>query len=125
ANDHDTLMYMVNLGCIELNPWFSRVGSLDKPDYCLLDLDAKTIGFDAIITVAQEAHKLLDELGITAYPKTSGKTGLHICIPLGASYTYEQSKQFAQILMNLLHDRLPDITSVERKPDKREHKVYL
>ena len=83
------------------------------------------MGYDAVITVAQEAKRLLDELGVPAYPKTSGKTGLHICIPLGARYTYEQSKQFAQLLMNLLHSRLPDITSVERKPDKREHKVYL
>ncbi|HEY2004721.1 MAG TPA: DNA ligase D [Candidatus Saccharimonadia bacterium] len=125
ADDRDTLLYMANLGCIELNPWHSRFTDPDRPDYCLLDLDAKTIGFDAIITVAQEAHRLLGELNVTACVKTSGKTGLHICIPLGAKYTYEQSKQFAQILMNLIHDRLPDITSVERNPDKREHKVYL
>ena len=125
ANDRDTLLYMTNLGSIELNPWHSRITDPDHPDYCLLDLDAKTISFDAVITVAQEAHRLLAELDVTACVKTSGKTGLHICIPLGAKYTYEQSKQFAQILMNLLHDRLADITSVERNPDKREHKVYL
>lgn len=125
ANDRDTLLYMANLGSIELNPWHSRITDPDRPDYCLLDLDAKTVGFDAIITVAQEAHRLLDELRVTACVKTSGKTGLHICIPLGAKYTYDQSKQFAQILMNLLHNRLPDITSVERNPEKREHKVYL
>jgi bifunctional non-homologous end joining protein LigD len=125
ASDRDTLLYMANLGCIELNPWFSRVGSLERPDYCLLDLDAKTIGFDAVIKVAQAAHELLDEHDIPAYPKTSGKTGLHICIPLGAKYTYEQSKQFAQIIMNLVNHRMPDLTSVERKPEKRERKIYL
>ena len=125
ANDRDTLLYMANLGCIELNPWFSRLGSLDRPDFCLLDLDAKTIGFDAVIKVAQTAHELLQEHDIPAYPKTSGKTGLHIGIPLGAQYTYEQSKQFAQIIMNLIHERLPGLTSVERQPDKREKLIYL
>jgi bifunctional non-homologous end joining protein LigD len=125
CNDRDTLLYLANLGCIELNPWFSRTGSLEKPDYCLLDIDAKTIGFDAVVKAALTAHELLDEHHIPAYPKTSGKTGLHICIPLGAQYTYEQSKQFAQIIMNLIQHRLPKLTSVERKPDKREKLIYL
>lgn len=125
TNDAPSLQYMINLGCIELNPWLSRVGSLDKPDFCLIDLDAKTSTFEDIIKVAQTTHKLLDELGIAAYPKTSGKTGLHICIPLGSQYTYEQSRQFCQLLMNLVNDRLPDITSVDRNPAKRVGKIYL
>jgi bifunctional non-homologous end joining protein LigD len=125
CQNKETLLYLINLGCIELNPWHSRIQNLDRPDYCLLDLDAKTNDFEAVITVAQEARKLLDEYGIPGYPKTSGQTGMHICIPLGAQYSYEQSKQFAQILMELLHARLPELTSVERSPSKREHKIYL
>jgi bifunctional non-homologous end joining protein LigD len=98
---------------------------LDNPDYCLLDLDAKTSGFEDIVTVAQTAHKLLDEYEIEGYPKTSGKTGIHICIPLGGRYSYDQSKQFAQIIMELIHQRLPELTSVDRDPSKREKKIYL
>jgi bifunctional non-homologous end joining protein LigD len=125
CQDEATLAYMANLGCIELNPWHSRVGTLNKPDYLLIDLDAKTTTFERIIEVAKEVKKLLDELGLKSFPKTSGKTGLHICIPLGAKYSYEQAKQFDQILMRLVHDRLPKITSVERNPEKRKGEVYL
>lgn len=125
CQDEATLAYMANLGCIELNPWHSRIGKLDKPDYLLIDLDAKTTTFERIIEVAQEVRKLLDELGLPSFPKTSGKTGLHICIPLGAKYSYEQAKQFDQILMQIVHERLPKITSVERNPAKRKGKVYL
>jgi bifunctional non-homologous end joining protein LigD len=120
-----TLLYLINLGCIELNPWHSRLQNLDRPDYCLLDLDAKTNDFESVVIVAQAARALLEEYGIPGYPKTSGQTGMHICIPLGAQYSYEQSKQFAQILMELLHTRLPELTSIERSPSKREHKIYL
>ena len=125
ADDRDTLLYMINLGCIELNPWHSRVTSIEKPDYCLLDLDAKTNDFADIITVATATGKLLAELGIPAYPKTSGKTGIHVCIPLGAKYGYDQSKEFAQLLVTMIHERLPDLTSIERAPTERTHQIYL
>lgn len=125
CQDEATLVYVANLGCIELNPWHSRIGKLDQPDYLLIDLDAKTTTFEAIIEVAREVRKMLDELGLASFPKTSGKTGLHICIPLGAKYTYEQAKQFDQILMQLVRERLPKITSTERTPAKRKGKVYL
>ncbi len=125
CQDEATLAYMANLGCIELNPWHSRIGKLDKPDYLLIDLDAKTTTFERIVEVAREVRALLDELGLASFPKTSGKTGLHICIPLGAKYSYDQAKQFDQLLMHLVHDRLPKITSVERNPAKRKGKVYL
>lgn len=124
-NDRDTLLYAVNLGSIELNPWHSRIEALEQPDYCLIDLDAKTCGFETVVTVAQEARKILDKLGVQSVPKTSGKTGLHICIPLDARYTYEQSRMFAQVLVNVVHKRLPKLTSVERNPRKREKKIYL
>lgn len=125
ADDRDSLLYMINLGCIELNPWHSRVGSLENPDYCLIDLDAKTNDFKDIITVASETHKFLDELKIPNYPKTSGKTGLHVCIPLGAKYNYDQSRQFAQLLVNHIQQRIPTLTSVDRSPDKRHGQIYL
>jgi len=121
----DALLYMVQLGCIDLNPWHSRAGSLDRPDYLLLDLDAKSVEFSAVLKVAAEARRMLDELGLPSYPKTSGKTGMHICLPLAARAGYDQSRQLAERLMNLLHRRLPRLTSVERDPARRQGLVYL
>ncbi len=125
ADDRDSLLYMANLGCIELNPWHSRVGKLEHPDYCLIDLDAKTNDFPDVVKVATEFKKYLDELKIPGYAKTSGKTGIHICIPFGAKYNYDQSRQFAQLLVTHFQPRLADLTSVDRSPGKREHKIYL
>ena len=67
----------------------------------------------------------LDELKIPGYCKTSGATGLHICIPLGAKYSYEQSRHFAQLVVTLVHQQIPSFTSLERSPSKRRKKVYL
>jgi bifunctional non-homologous end joining protein LigD len=125
CDDRDTLLYMINLGCIELNPWHSRADALDNPDWCLIDLDAKSTPFENVIKTAQASHKVLDELGVESLIKTSGKTGLHICIPLGAKYSYDQSRMFTEILVKRINDRLPAITSVERNPAKRQGKVYL
>jgi len=121
----DSLLYMVQLGCIEINPWNSRVDNLENPDWAVIDLDPEKIGFKDVIKVAQEVRRLCDELKIPSYPKTSGKTGLHIFIPLQARYDYEQVKQLAEILANIIHRRLPDITSIERSPSKRQGKVYV
>src|SRR6478672_209310 len=70
-------------------------------------------------------HTVLDELKVPAYAKTSGATGIHIYVPLGAKYSDEQSRQFAQLIANLVHQRLPKITSIERSPAKRQQRVYL
>jgi bifunctional non-homologous end joining protein LigD len=121
----DSLLYMVQLGCIEINPWNSRVGHLDKPDWCVIDLDPEAIDFSEVIKAAKVVHEVCDELKIASYPKTSGKTGIHIYIPLGAKYSYEQSKQFGQLIATLVNQRLPDTTSLERSPQKRQHKIYV
>jgi bifunctional non-homologous end joining protein LigD len=120
-----SLIYLANLGCIEMNPWHSTTTKPDKPDYSLIDLDPHEIGFDKVIETAQAVKKVLDELGIPAWCKTSGASGLHICIPLGAKYSYEQSRQLAELIANLVHHEIPTITSVERSPSKRRKKVYL
>ncbi len=120
-----SLIYLANLGCIEMNPWHSTTMKPENPDYCLIDLDPHEIGFDKVIEAAQAVKKLLDELKIPAWCKTSGATGLHICIPLGAKYNYDQSRQLAELLANLVHQEAPAFTSVQRSPSKRRKKVYL
>ncbi|MBC7830127.1 MAG: DNA ligase D [Chitinophagaceae bacterium] len=119
------LLYMANWGCIEMNPWHSRITSPDKPDYCVIDLDPEKISFDKVIETANMVKKVLDELGINSYCKTSGSTGLHIYIPLAAKYTYEQSRQLAELVVQFVHDEIPSFTSLERSPGKRQKKVYL
>jgi len=125
CNDQATLEYMVNLGCIDLNPWNSRTPHLENPDWCVIDLDPEATGFDTVIQTARTVHDVLSELKIDSFPKTSGATGIHIYIPLGAKYHYDQVRMFAELVARLVHDRAPEITSIERSPSKRQGKVYL
>jgi bifunctional non-homologous end joining protein LigD len=125
CQDEATLVYMANLGCIEINPWNSRLTSLEKPDYLVIDLDPEKISFEKVVIVAQYVHKLLDKIGIPNYCKTSGATGLHIYVPLAAKYSYDHAKEFAQLIAMIINRQLPDITSIERMPAKRQRRVYL
>lgn len=125
GNDEATLLWMASLGCIEMNPWFSRSHSPDNPDYCVIDLDPDKNTFDQVIQVAQMVKEILDKIDVPCYPKTSGSTGIHIYIPLQAQYTYEQSQMFARIVVNLIHQQVPDFTSLERMISNRSGKMYL
>ncbi|OGL34630.1 hypothetical protein A3F65_00855 [Candidatus Saccharibacteria bacterium RIFCSPHIGHO2_12_FULL_47_16b] len=125
GDDLDHLIYMVQLGCIEINPWNSRVGQLDKPDWLILDLDPEGIGFEKVVETAKAVKVVCDDLDMPTYPKTSGKTGIHIYVPLGANYAFKEVRQLAEILANLINLRTPDFTSVRRLPKKRRGKVYV
>lgn len=126
ARDEASLLFMVNLGCIEMNPWSSRVQKEDFPDWCIIDLDpGKNSTFAQVIEVAKITGEILEDLNITSYPKTSGSTGIHIYIPLGAKYTYDQSKEFARVIAHRVHEQLPRITSIERTVKDRKGKLYI
>jgi bifunctional non-homologous end joining protein LigD len=120
-----SLIYMANLGCIEMNPWHSRTRSPHYPDWCVIDLDPGDIAFDKVVETALVVRSVLDSLGVPSYPKTSGSTGLHIYIPLGAKYNYEQSRQLAELIAVLVHVEVPSFTSLERSPAKRTDKIYI
>jgi bifunctional non-homologous end joining protein LigD len=120
-----SLLYMANLGCIEMNPWHSRAQSPLHPDWTVIDLDPGEIGFDKVIECAQVVKMVLDTLQVPSYPKTSGSTGIHIYVPLGAKYNYEQAKQLAELVANMVHEELPDYTSLVRNPQKRKDKIYI
>lgn len=126
CSNEATLIYMANLGCIEMHPWHSRSQSWQYPDWCLIDLDPdKPNTFDQVMDVAKVVKQVLDSIGADACVKTSGSTGIHIYIPLGAKYDYDQSKQLAELIVTLVNHELPDLTSVERSPLKRKGKIYL
>ncbi len=120
-----SLLYVAALGCIEMNPWSSRRQSPDHPDWCIIDLDPDGNPFEEVIETAQVTHRILEALKLPSVCKTSGSTGLHIYIPLGAKYTYEDSKEFGRKLVKLVHAELPEFTSIERLTSKRKGKVYL
>ena len=125
ATSKQSLLLMAQLGCIEMNPWSSRVGQLDKPDWGVIDLDPEGVQFSTVVKVAKTVHEVCEEFGISAYPKTSGKTGIHIFIPMGGEYTFEQVKNFIHLVVIEVNKRQPKLTSLERMPAKRKHRVYL
>jgi bifunctional non-homologous end joining protein LigD len=125
AGDEASLLYMASLGCIEMNPWSSRKQSPDHPDWCVIDLDPGNKTFNQVIEAANITKTILDDLGIASYCKTSGSRGLHIYIPLGAKYTYEQSKEFARVIATLVHNEIPKFTSIERVVRERDGKMYI
>jgi bifunctional non-homologous end joining protein LigD len=121
-----TLLYLVNLGCIDHNPWMSRVGSLEHPDYLLIDLDPHECGYDRIVEAALWARGWLDKIGLESYPKTTGGDGIHIFVPLEPVYTYEQVRTFTQGLAALGAAERPDLFTTPRSVSKREKgKVYF
>lgn len=127
CNNQATLTYMNNLGCIEINPWHSTVRKPDHPDYLIIDIDPSDKNtFDQVIEVANVVNDILQRAGATGYCKTSGASGLHVYIPAGKKYTYEQLKDFAHLICMLVEEELPDFTTLERNLKKRGNKhIYL
>ena len=121
-----SLLLIASMGGLEMHPWSSRVQKPDNPDWCIIDLDpSDTTTFDQVIKAAQTVKEVLDAVGADAYCKTSGATGIHIYIPLGAKYTYEQSKEFGRVLVTIVQSQLPKFTSIERIIENRQGKMYL
>ena len=124
--DEASLLYMISLGCIEVNPWSSRTDAPNNPDWCIIDLDPdKKTPFDKVIEAAQVTKKVLDAAGVESYCKTSGSTGLHVYFPLGAKYSYDHSKEFARLVVELVHSEMPEYTTLERTLSQRKGRMYL
>ncbi len=125
GSDEASLLYIASMGCIEINPWSSRAEKPDHPDWCIIDLDPDEHAYNQVVEAACVCKQILDAIEVPAYPKTSGSTGMHIYIPLGAKYTYEQSKEFGRVIAKLVHGQLPGFTSIERKVSDRKGKMYI
>ncbi|MGH2622438.1 MAG: non-homologous end-joining DNA ligase, partial [Sphingobacterium sp.] len=125
CNNKATLLYIANLGSIEINPWLSTYQKPDYPEFGVLDLDPNGADFQQVIMVAKCAKELFDKMEVPAFLKTSGSTGLHIYAPVNKQYTFVQVRDFFQLVAQWVHEQLPEITSVIRDPKKRKGLVYL
>ncbi|MGH7543011.1 MAG: DNA ligase D [Gemmatimonadota bacterium] len=125
CDDVPTLLYLVNQGTIPLHVWASRVASLDRPDWCILDLDPKGAPFENVVEVARAIHCLCKDIQLPAYVKTSGSSGLHVLVPLAGRVDYEMSRTLAELLARLVVGELPETATVERVISERGGKVYV
>ena len=107
------------------HPWHSKVVSKDYPDWCIIDLDPAENTFNQVIEAAIVTKNILEGMGAGSYAKTSGSTGIHIYIPLGAKYTYDQSREFARVIATLVQREIPKYTSIERIVKSRKGKMYI
>lgn len=124
--DEASILYMANLGAIEMNPWNSTIDKPDHPDWCLIDLDPSDKNtFEQVIKTAQVTKEVLDNMKAPGYVKTSGSTGIHIYIPMGARYTYDECQMFGKIIATQVHTILPEFTSIERIVKNRKNKLYI
>jgi bifunctional non-homologous end joining protein LigD len=125
VDDVETLRYVANTGTIPLHLWASRVASVDRPDWLVLDLDPKGAPFGDVVKVALALRGILERLELPSHPKTSGATGLHILLPLGARYSYEETRTFARLLATLAVEATPAIATIARIVRSRGGKVYV
>lgn len=125
CQDERSLLYLANLGCIEMNPWFSRIQHLERPDFLVIDLDPDGNPFEHVIEIAHEIHGILEAVGAKSVCKTSGATGLHIGVPTGAKYSFETVRDFAENVCQIIAKKYPATTSMERSPSRRRKKIYL
>ena len=121
----EALLYIANMGSIPIHVWASRAGSLELPDWCVIDLDPKEAPFSDVIRCAQVLHRICESVGLPNFVKTTGKTGLHIMLPLGRQCTYEQSRMLGELLARCVLRELEDVATITRHVTKRGDKVYL
>jgi len=125
CDDVASLLYVVNLGSIPLHIWSSRAPTLERPDWCVLDLDPKGAPFEQVVEVALAARKLCERIELPLYVKTSGSSGLHLLVPLGRQCTHEQSRSLGELLARCLVGLLPEIATITRQVSRRDGRVYV
>ena len=125
CDDEESLLYVANMGSIPIHIWASRAGSLELPDWCVIDLDPKDAPFSDVIRCARVLRGVCDAVGLPSFVKTTGKTGLHILLPLGRQCTYEQSRMLGELLARVVLRETGDFATITRHVTKRGDKVYL
>jgi bifunctional non-homologous end joining protein LigD len=125
VDDADGLAWIANLGTIPLHVWASRAGALERPDWCVVDLDPKEAPFEHVVRIARALHALCDDLGLPSYPKTTGQKGLHVLVPLGGQLTHAQSRTLGELLARAVEGELPRLATTARALSARGGRVYL
>ena len=120
VNDELALLWMVNMGCIDMNAWYSRIDKPDRPDFVLFDLDpSPDVGFKETVQVALLVKQALDAFGLVGFPKTSSAEGMHILVPVERRYTYEDTRQFAEIVAGAIARTHRGLATTEWTKSKR------
>jgi bifunctional non-homologous end joining protein LigD len=125
VDDVSTLLYVANLGCIEMHPLHSRCGSVDQPDYLFFDLDPMEASFQDVLAVSLHVRAALDALGLTGYPKTSGATGVQIYVPVEPGYSYDQVRDFVGTVGRMIERADKDRVTMAWKIERRTGKVFI
>jgi bifunctional non-homologous end joining protein LigD len=126
CNNKATLLYLANLGCIEMNPWNSTVKKPENPTWMVIDIDPSSKNkFTEVVDAALATKMVLEKAGITGYCKTSGASGLHVYVPMKNKYDFTTVKDFAHIIVSMVQEQMPRNTSLERSLSKRGPNIYL
>ena len=127
CNDVKSLLFIANLGCIEMNPWNSVIAKPEYHDYQVVDIDhSEKNTFDDVIDVALVIKKILNKANVEGYCKTSGSSGMHVYIPCNKKYSYDEVRVFAKTVAIRVHEQLPRITTIERSLAKRKkNEIYI
>lgn len=125
CNNKRTLLYLANLGCIEMHPWNSRLASLRHPDFLSLDLDPGGNPFGEIVRVARAVRKVIEEAGGHCLVKTSGKTGIHVIVPLRPRNDFAEVRAAAKSIARIVGLRLPQLTTRHPNAGRRTHRIYI
>jgi bifunctional non-homologous end joining protein LigD len=125
CDDVASLLYVINLGSIPLHLWASRTATLEKPDWCVLDLDPKGAPFEHVVELALAGRELCRKIDLPVMIKTTGSSGLHLMIPLGRQCTHEQSRTLGELLARCMVDQLPATATLARQVSRRDGKVYV
>ena len=120
VNDELALLWMVNMGCIDMNAWYSRVDKLDRPDFVLFDLDpSPDVGFEETVQVALYVKEALDALELASFPKTSSADGMHVLVPIERRHTYDDTRRFSEIVAGAIARSYPKLATTQWSKAKR------
>jgi bifunctional non-homologous end joining protein LigD len=120
VNEELALLWMVNMGCVDMNAWYSRTDKPERPDFVLFDLDpSPDVGFRETVHVALLVKSALDALGLVGFPKTSGSEGMHVLVPVQRRHTYDETREFAEIVARAIASSHRGIATTEWTKAKR------
>lgn len=126
CQNEESLLYLINLGCIEIHSWLAKIDQLQYPDQCVIDIDpSEGVPFTQVLDIVLNLYEILRRLGLPSFPKTSGGKGFHIFIPIIPEFTFEEVRQFLRPIFEKVQSQFPTLISLDKNPNTRKHKIYL